>query len=774
MRIVYSSVFSFTCLVAFGGCSQNAMPDRDLTYWADTPGDPIGGLVGEPLARFERGRDEMDRVFGASSGLGPSFNADSCGSCHQFPVAGGSAPRYRDLFLVRAERDDGAMIDVGTNGLSPVRNLYHMGSGHVAEPDNTTVYARRNSPSGLGIGLFEFVSETEIVKREDPEDKNNDGVSGRANYEQGEVGRFGYKAQAASMESFNRGAFFNQMGITTDPIDSWFPESWDAAASAEQTAVLDWALGGLISTAFAQVSAPDEPTVDEDDAPDPELENGLQMDLLFYSTYLAPLRPAEPDEAMTRGAGLFTKSRCGECHTPKLKSTIGPLYAYSDLLLHDMGAAFENDLEVSLAKPSEFRTQPLWGVSLHGPFLHDGRAETLEDAVLMHGGEADASRSLFEAYSSEERADVVAFLQGLGGWNPEGQILLGPDASEFEVGVNGGPEAGLSAESMEQWRRGQKVFDRTATLDGGLGTVFNADACRACHQDPVLGGAGGVDTNVIRFGEWDGTTYHGFERPVLPRQSLPGDLPYRMDDAANAVEWRNPPTTLGVGFLGRIPDADILANQDPDDLNGDGISGRARILTSGQLGRFGWKAQVPSLVDFAADALLNETGLTIDPSFSAFTSSDDGDVYADPEVMEGPFLDLVVYLENVAPPEPQVQSDAAQVEMGRGLFASSCIQCHTSFPHGERDPYTDLLLHDVAAPDDFALVAQDGEVLPTEFRTPPLWGVVDTGPYLHDGRAETLEAAIMGHHGEATSARQDFEGLSTEETQALVAFLKSL
>ena len=76
MRIVYSSVFSFTCLVAFGGCSQNAMPDRDLTYWADTPGDPIGGLVGEPLARFERGRDEMDRVFGASSGLGPSFNAD--------------------------------------------------------------------------------------------------------------------------------------------------------------------------------------------------------------------------------------------------------------------------------------------------------------------------------------------------------------------------------------------------------------------------------------------------------------------------------------------------------------------------------------------------------------------------------------------------------------------------------------------------------------------------------------------------------------------------
>ena len=95
--------------------------------------------------------------------------------------------------------------------------------------------------------MFEFISEEEILKREDPEDENGDGISGRANYEQGQVGRFGYKAQASGLESFNRGAFFNQMGITTDPIHVTFPESWDLN---QETAFLDLMLQGLINEAL--------------------------------------------------------------------------------------------------------------------------------------------------------------------------------------------------------------------------------------------------------------------------------------------------------------------------------------------------------------------------------------------------------------------------------------------------------------------------------------------------------------------------------------------
>ncbi|HIB68996.1 MAG TPA: c-type cytochrome, partial [Phycisphaerales bacterium] len=448
----------------------------------------------------------------------------------------------------------------------------------------------------------------------------------------------------------------------------------------------------FISRAYAQVSAPDEPTVDEDGVPDPELGDEPQIDLLFYSTYLAPMRPAEPNDAMKRGAKLFVKADCHACHTPKLKSTIGPLYAYTDLLLHDMGPDFEGDLEVSFASSREFRSAPLWGVSLHGPFLHDGRADTLEEAILMHGGEGQNSRDAFDALSTDEQNDMVSFLRGLGGWTPEGQILLHPEEPAFEAGTPGGPESGLTSEERAQWQRGQKIFDQSAALAEGLGSVFNADSCRACHQDPVLGGAGGIDTNVIRFGEWDDTgAFHGFDRGAMPRQSIPGDRPYRMDDSANVVEWRNPPTTMGVGALDRIAEADILVNADPEDTDGDGISGRARILDSGQLGRFGWKAQVPTVHDFVADALLNETGQTVDISFSSFTAENDNDAFADPELLDDTFLDLVFYVEQLAPPIPKSPDDPDTVSQGQGLFDEvGCGSCHISDLGGVA-AYTDLL-----------------------------------------------------------------------------------
>lgn len=762
-------------VLALLGCGQ---PVADI--FVTEPGEPVPWLDADRRAAYDRGRAVVERRFRTDEGLGPTFNADSCVSCHQFPVAGGSAPRYRDFWLVRAPRWDGALEDGGSNGEGPVRNLYALGvSGapsHIPEPEGTAVYARRNAPSGLGIGLLAFVPEEEILRREDPDDRDGDGISGRANYEQGRIGRFGYKLQASTMESFNRGAIFNQVGITTDPLFFDFPEDprvQDEIAAAQgpwwQRALPTW-LGG---PAFAQVSAPDEPTVDDDGVPDPELSNDDQRDMLMYSTFLAPLAFAQVGEHEA-GEARFGELGCAECHVPELKSTIGRIPAYTDLLLHDMGPELADGLGAGLATGSEFRTQPLWGVALHGPFLHDGRADTLDAAIHWHGGEAEASRLAYEALDLAQQAEVLDFLASLGGWDPDGAILAADRFPVPAAGEAGGPATGLSAEEQARWLRGRAIFDRSLPVDEGLGTTFNADSCRACHQAPVLGGAAGIDTNVVRYGrrEADGT-YTALGAAVLPRSVIPGALPVRPPDGANVIEWRNPPSALGLGLLDLVADESILANADPDDADGDGVSGRPHLLADGRVGRYGWKAQVPTLLDFAADASLNELGHTLDPALSTFAGSGhDDDEAPDPELSEADALDLAFYLQKLGPPAGRPRD--AEADAGAPLFAQAgCDACHLPSLGGV-PAYTDLLLHEVA-PDPLALVDQEPGLQAGEFRTSPLWGVIDTGPYLHDGLAPTLDAAIRrGHFGEASASREAYEALSPEDQGRLLKFVESL
>ena len=173
-----------------------------------------------------------------------------------------------------------------------------------------------------------------------------------------------------------------------------------------------------------QVSAnPDVPTSDLDSEPDPEISRKDLGDLIAFTRFLAPPQPIQPfSPAATRGQELFAKLGCALCHVPELSSSRGPVRAYTDLLLHDMGPdladglAFGVPQAAALAPPttaSEFRTQPLWGVSLSAPFLHDGRAETLRDAVTLHGGEATKSRDAFLALGADEQADLITFLEFL-------------------------------------------------------------------------------------------------------------------------------------------------------------------------------------------------------------------------------------------------------------------------------------------------------------------------------------------------------------------------
>ena len=475
---------------------------------------------------------------------------------------------------------------------------------------------------------------------------------------------------------------------------------------------------------------------------------------------------------MEAGAKRFKRIGCADCHVPELDSTIGPLPAYTDLLVHDMGPDFADDLQVGLAGPSEFRTQPLWGVALHGPFLHDGRAETLEDAIRMHGGEAKASRDAFVDLDAADRDEVLAFLEGLGGWEPNGQVKVQPGDDVPDVGEEGGPDRALSGQDRDRFAAGRAIFDRSKGASDGMGPAFNADSCRACHQDPVLGGAGGIDTNVVRYGVWNGTSYVTGDQPLLPRMVVPGQPPVRLPDDAEVIEWRQPPTVLGTGPIDAIAESAILAGADPDDTDGDGISGRARMV-DGLVGRYGWKAQIATALDFAADALIVEIGVSVDPALSDFTHPDD-DGHPDPELSTASFEDLVFYLEHLGPPLRAEPADAAQAARGEALFAQvGCDACHTPVLDGV-DLYSDLLLHDVA-PLDEPLVDQEMGVRPTEFRTPPLWGVRDTAPYLHHGRAATLEqAVILGHFGEGDAARQAFEALSEADKAALVAFLETL
>jgi CxxC motif-containing protein (DUF1111 family) len=348
------------------------------------------------------------------------------------------------------------------------------------------------------------------------------------------------------------------------------------------------------------------------------------------------------------------------------------------------------------------------------------------------------------------------------------------------VGTSGGPDRALSDEEALSWRRGRLFFGVPAAISHGLGPRFNGDSCVACHLDPVVGGAGGLDVDVVRFARREGElTLQLDGGPAASRHSILDVPREECPSEVNVFEMRQTPTILGLGLVDRLPDEVLLANEDPDDLDGDGISGRARLV-GGVVSRFGHKAGVPHMGDFAADALANEIGLTVGEGHSAFALPADGDDVPDPEVSDREFEDLTFFLSHLAPPPrvlPDGADDLARVAEGEALFASTgCVACHVTALEGDEGPvaaYSDFLLHDVADPARF-FVSETG-VEPSEFRTAPLWGLRDTQPYLHDGSAETLEdAIILGHHGEALAAGNAYLALPLQSQEKLIEFLLSL
>ncbi len=219
----------------------------------------------------------------------------------------------------------------------------------------------------------------------------------------------------------------------------------------------------------------------------------------------------------------------------------------------------------------------------------------------------------------------------------------------------------------------------------------------------------------------------------------------------------------------------MLAHADCDNPDPAAISGCPHVLPSGQLGRFGWKADIPSLEEFARDGLSNEIGVTV-PAMAGLTfgTPTDADEVPDPEIGEDDVDALVFYMKHLAPPPGQSKDPAAEAR-GKILFEQAeCTSCHTeSFvAPGGIVAYTDLLLHQVA-PDGSAGIAA-GSAGPLEIRTPPLWGISLTPPYMHDGRSFTIDDAIDRHDAEAAGSRQAYEALSAAAKADLLAFLASL
>lgn len=266
----------------------------------------------------------------------------------------------------------------------------------------------RHTPSLAGLGLLALIDDRDIESQADPDDADGDGVSGRANQvwdpveRRVRLGRFGLKANQPGLRVQVAAAFHGDLGITT----SVFP-------------ALPCAPGQRACARAPHGGAAGGPEVSDD---------LLALVVDFVASIGVPERRKPDHPLVQRGRTLFHRSGCASCHTPRYVTRVDPrhehlsgqeIWPYTDLLLHDMGEELADGRPDYLATGSEWRTPPLWGVGLARAvreevgFLHDGRARNAEEAVLWHGGEARASRRLFEGLAAGDRKALLAFLRSL-------------------------------------------------------------------------------------------------------------------------------------------------------------------------------------------------------------------------------------------------------------------------------------------------------------------------------------------------------------------------
>ena len=389
----------------------------------------------------------------ASDGLGPLYNARACQDCHlkdgrghppqgdgprtgmflRLSVPGGEAPMGIEGWNLTQPHPlyGGQLQDLATPGQLPEGEMevtytdqpVTLADGAVVvlraptyavAPDpGPVMLSPRVAPQMIGLGLLEAIPAADILAHADEADADGDGISGKAQIVPSDefgvpmLGRFGLKAGAPTIKAQSAGAFSGDMGLST-PLH---PDPWGDCTTAQ----------------VACRAAPD--------GQEPGVRDGLEVDgpsldlVTFYARNLAvPARRGADEPEVLAGKQVFHAAGCPACHVPKFvthrlkdqpEQSFQLIWPYSDLLLHDMGPGLADGRPEGRASGAEWRTAPLWGIGLtaqvtgRASFLHDGRARSVLEAVLWHGGEAAASREVVLGLSETDRDALVAFLESL-------------------------------------------------------------------------------------------------------------------------------------------------------------------------------------------------------------------------------------------------------------------------------------------------------------------------------------------------------------------------
>jgi len=378
-------------------------------------------------------------------GLGPTFVAASCIACHDRDGRGHPPLNDKEEFqalLFRistpGENIHGGPVDVPGYG-DQIQNFSIQGVKAEATPEvkwiestgkfadgqkytlvkpefsfknlaygefpKEMMVSPRVAPAVFGLGLLEAVSEADILKNEDIDDKDHDGIRGRANfvwdYAQNKkaLGRFGWKANQPSIRQQTAGAFNGDMGITT----SLFTKQ--NCPSLQEDCV----------------KSPHKETVELSDA-------DLDKVVAYTQLLSVPERRELPPEIATRGENLMREMACTSCHRPSFKTSATAafkelrnqeIFPYTNMLVHDMGEGLADHRPDYLASGREWRTPPLWAIGMikkinrHTRFLHDGRARSLEEAILWHGGEAENAQKKYISLSKKDRETLIQYVESL-------------------------------------------------------------------------------------------------------------------------------------------------------------------------------------------------------------------------------------------------------------------------------------------------------------------------------------------------------------------------
>jgi CxxC motif-containing protein (DUF1111 family) len=370
--------------------------------------NPLPGLIEPQIGLFNAGLEEFEEQETPEEGLGPVFNGKSCAECHSVPSTGGSEPnvgvaretRIGRIFNGRFDPLDGS-VSVDRGGpLLQQRAINLPGCNLKAEdvPPEATIVSLRNSPPLFGAGLMEAIPDSTILENSILGNRSNGGRANSVfNPDTGgtELGRFGWKAQVATLRQFAGDAYLNEMGITNPkfpnenkPQGQEIPPGCDTVAGPE-----DDGSGVTGFTNFMRFLAP---------APRRTITLQVQRGEQVFS-----------NDTKVGGIG------CASCHVPTMMTgpnsvaalSNKPVNLFSDLLLHDIGTG--DGIEQGQAKGNDFRTAPLWGLSRRDRFMHDGKSNTIQDAILRHSAEAQKALNGFVGLPQADHDALLAFLGSL-------------------------------------------------------------------------------------------------------------------------------------------------------------------------------------------------------------------------------------------------------------------------------------------------------------------------------------------------------------------------